>query len=301
MRRWLGFFALCLLWSSAWLVDSVWPSFLSPPLQQGVRDVVLAAVLGLAAFRRIAQAGLRKRPWGRLALASVCLLSVPATLAKAVAGVPDVTTSALFGLVPVAVVVMVSYLGPNAEDDTGSGDLLLPALLGMSGVLLLLPFALPDSWHRGGSDALALLAMLVAAAASVSMHRLMRGFAVSEAGVICAAANAAFFPVVLAVSPASSGAALGPRWGAIGVEAARAMVLDLPQFLLLLWLLRDLAPARFAARYLLVPLLTALEGFALMRPQITWRAIAGVGLVIFGSWKLMTGDEREEEPLRMLS
>jgi drug/metabolite transporter (DMT)-like permease len=65
---------------------------------------------------------------------------------------------------------------------------------------------------------------------------------------------------------------------------------------LLVWLMRDVAPTRFAARYLVVPLLTVMEGYVLLRPGFSVRAVAGGALMVFGAWRLLTASQREGEP-----
>src|SRR5271154_4291987 len=88
-RHWLGFFALCLLWSSAWLVEGAWPSTLPIAVRQCFDDLFLAAVLGLIGWKsftpRYSARPLRTRRATLLALASVCLLGLPAVLIETTA------------------------------------------------------------------------------------------------------------------------------------------------------------------------------------------------------------------------
>jgi hypothetical protein len=89
-------------------------------------------------------------------------------------------------------------------------------------------------------------------------------------------------------------------WSAFAIEAATAILFDLPQMVLLLWLMRGVAPERLAARTLVIPLLTVLEGYALLRPTVTAKSACGAALVIAGAWRLMTVSPREEEPSLVL-
>jgi hypothetical protein len=79
------------------------------------------------------------------------------------------------------------------------------------------------------------------------------------------------------------------------MECAKALLFDMPQIVLLLWLMREVAPIRLAARWLVVPLLTVTEGYVLLRPEVTVRSVAGAALVLITAWRLMASDGRSEE------
>jgi drug/metabolite transporter (DMT)-like permease len=278
------------------LVDQAWPSALPAAARQGLDDLLIAVVLGGVGWRRLGRG--EGRAWLRLGLGSALLLGVPATLAGvALGGGSEVTVAALFGLAPVAVVVLVAGLEAGAGEGSGARGLLMPALSGLAGILLVLPVETPGSWREAGFAGVALIGVLMAAAASVWMYRLLRDFSVDEAAAVCAAANAAYFLVVFAAS--GSGGA-GWSWSAVGVEAVRAVGFDLPQVVLLVWLMRVVTPVRFAARFLVIPLFTVAEGFALMRPQVSLRVAGGAALVVFGAWRLLTARLRDGEPGLML-
>jgi hypothetical protein len=198
----------------------------------------------------------------------------------------------------VAVVVLVAGFEAGSVEGGGVRGLLMPALAGLAGILLVLPVETPASWCEVGFAGIALVGVLTAAAASVWMHRRLREFSVVEAVVVCGAANAAYFLVVFAVSGLSSA---GWSWSAVVLEAVKAVGFDLPQVVLLVWLLREIAPARFAARFLVIPLLTVAEGFALMRPEVSLRVAGGAALVVFAAWRLLTARLRDREPGLMLS
>jgi drug/metabolite transporter (DMT)-like permease len=267
-----GFLALCLLSASAWLVDGAWPSLLPAAQRQALHNFLIALVVGAAGWKGIEWETLRVRRWVKFGAASVCLLGLPATLMEATGGgVPEVTAAALFALLPIVVVVLASNFDFGRAASAGTVRLLAPALIGLAGTLLLLSFALPDSGRQAWLYAMVMLAVMVAAFASVWMYRLLAEFSVVEAVVASCLANAAFFGVTSLVSVAGRGADLAPPWSgsAVTAEAATAILFDLPQMVLLLWLMRGVAPERLAARTLVVPLLTVLEGYALLRPVVT--------------------------------
>jgi hypothetical protein len=134
----------------------------------------------------------------------------------------------------------------------------------------------------------------------VWMYSLLASFSTIAAIAIFCTANALFSGGLLLASTPIAKQTWSGTWSGLGVETAKAVLFDLPQIVLLVWLMRDVAPARLAARTLVVPLLTVVEGYALLRPEITARSLAAVGLLVLGVCWLMTARETEEGPRLML-
>jgi len=66
-------------------------------------------------------------------------------------------------------------------------------------------------------------------------------------------------------------------------------------------LLRGMSPVRFGARYLVVPLVTVVEGYVLLRPELTLRMGFGVALLAGSAAFLLAApgvDERAGLSLR---
>jgi len=299
--QWAGFFALCLLGASGWLVEAEWPSVLPAMEQRALHDLAIAAVMGIAWWRIRARVGISARLRMKLAAASVCLLGLPAVLVDAASsGVSQVNATATFALLPVAVVLLVAQFD---SERASTMRMLAPGLVGLAGVMFLLPVALPSTLREGGLEVVVLLAVVIAACASVWMYRLLAGFAIVEAVFLCALANGTFFALAFATTGVMTQARVGPvagwSWAVLGVEVAKALLFDLPQIALLLWLMRVVEPVRFAARVLVIPLLTVIEGYVLLRPHISARVICGAALAVMGTLWLMTA-RRGEEPGLML-
>jgi hypothetical protein len=70
--------------------------------------------------------------------------------------------------------------------------------------------------------------------------------------------------------------------------------------LLIVWLLREMQPVRFAARYLVIPLLTVLESYILMRPEWTLRMGCGTVLLAAGAGALLLSTAGEDETVLSL-
>jgi hypothetical protein len=299
--QWVGFFALCAMGASGWLVEGAWPSALPVAARECVHELVIAVLVGGFAWRGFPSGRARGLQWVRLAAASVCLLGVPAALIESTrGGVSSVTVAELLALVPGAVVVLIPAFEVSGANNTMR--LLGPAVLGLAGVLLMLGFALPGTWRESRLEGVVAIAVVVAAGASVWMYRLLAGVRVGEAVVVCCAANAVFWLGVMAATALGSGAGwVGDlSWGGLKMECAKAVLFDMPQIVLLLWLTREVAPAKLAARWLAMPLLTVAEGYALLRPEVTVRVLAGAALVVIGVWRLMASDANDEEPRLVL-
>lgn len=301
-RRWLGFLALCLLGSSAWLVEGAWPSLMPTASRECLHYLAITFAVGIFGWKKIAHSKFRSTPITKLAAASICLFGIPAALIESArSGVSEATIAASFALLPVLIVLLVPHFDLRERVDSAT-SLLSPALIGLAGILLLLPFALPASLREARLYAVVVIAVLVAASASVWMYRLLFEVSVIEATVICSVANATILLAFALARIAINGTSWAAEWSwnALSVEVLKAVCLDMPQVILLLWLMRDVEPERLAARVLVIPLLTVLEGYALLRPEVSLRSVVGAVLLLFGSWRLLSGSERDEEPGLML-
>jgi hypothetical protein len=306
-RQWLRFFALCLLWASAWLVDEAWPNPLPLPARQTLHNLILAAfaAIALAFTSRSPKTSRPPRPYAKLAIAGICLLTLPALLIDiARTAVSSTTVTELFAILPIAVVVLTPHLtfGPTPAPDTA--HLLVPAFIGLTGILLILPFALPDTPRRATFQALVFLAVLLAAIASIWMHHLLASFTTLQAIFVVCLVNAAFSLAWLLVSSLATSTPLWPAdlplQQTLPPELATTLLYDLPQIALLLLLMRDLAPTRLSARYLAVPLLTILEGLAILRTGLSVKWIAGATLLAVAVFRLTTAPDRTDEPRLIL-
>jgi hypothetical protein len=77
-------------------------------------------------------------------------------------------------------------------------------------------------------------------------------------------------------------------------------LVDAVEVLLLVWLLQEMSPMRFAARYLVIPLLTVLESYVLMRPEWTIRMGFGTVLLAVGAGMLLFWEAGEEDTVLSL-
>jgi len=275
-HTWVAFFAFCLLLSSSWLLP-VAPTDESPIAQQAC----FYGAIGL-----LASAPSCKRLWSRVkrgeivgllraAVVSIILLGVPAVLGEwASGGISDISRAALFALVPFVVVVVAAA----RESESGVRRFSVPALIGFGGVLLLLPFSFPTSPRGQIIFGVLLLVVALVGFSSEGIYRLLRGFGMIEALAVVALSNAVFFIACHFVSLPSA-----ESWSGVASLLSIHSLYNLVELLLLVWLLREMSPVRLAARYLVVPLFTVLEGVAILRPAPTVRMGAGLVLLVFGA------------------
>ncbi len=284
---WTAFAALCILAGTSWVIPDV-ANGLPRLQQQGILFGAIGLIALLFTGRRLwfGLAGLLRI---RLAAAAVMFFGVPIVAGECARGsVPAIAISALFAMAPVVVVMAVASAGEAEE--RGARRFLVPALAGLGGLLLLLPLTFPGSIR--GRVLLAILgaSILLAGLASVWMNRLLRGFGFAEAIAIAGLANAAF----LLGSSAVQGEVAWRLNGIVSIVSLSSLV-DTVELLLILWLLREMAPIRFAARYLAIPLLTILESFVLAPPEWNVRMVLGTVLLAVGVGMLLFWKADDEE------
>ena len=268
---------LCLMEASLWLLP--WPE-LSGRQFLGVSAAGFL-LLAAAVRRRSLEAASRSEQIRCIAF-GVGAIGVPSLLAfVAQQHLSSVLVVASFAAVPTAVTVAADAV---LERKAGAGRNLIPALVGLSGVLLLLPVALPETTRSRWSLALVIGASVFAGAFSVLCHREMRGIGARESAFLVALGN---------------GIVLGAAWILTTLafpgqaEGASPPVLVLRGSLLLLgaaatiWLIRTIQPEALASRFLFVPLIGFLEAYGLMRPTVSTRAGLGAVLILTGGVLLL--------------
>ncbi len=285
---WIAFAVLCVLSGTSWAIPREMSDGLPLLEQQGV----LFGVVGLIALL-FAGRGVWSRSRGLyagLAGAAVGFFGVPIVVAEYAHGsVPAISRSALFALVPVVVVMSVASGESAGREERGARLFLMPALAGLGGLLLLLPLAFSSSARGWMMLAVVCAAVVLVGLASVWLYRLLRGFALADAIAVVGLANAVFLLVWSAVREE-----IVWRGNGLASVMSIASLVDVAEVLLIVWLLREMPPIRFAARYLVIPLLTVLESFVVMRPDWTVRMGFGTALLAAGGGMLLFLQAGEE-------
>jgi drug/metabolite transporter (DMT)-like permease len=291
MKRsvWFTFGALCLLSSSAWVAEPFGASTLPSLERQGL----LYLVVGLAAVlfsSRSSPLRTKQQPWAAATLASLGFFAIPAIAIEFASGaVPEITRSALFAIVPIVVVVVLTVV-ETGSIERNARRALAPALVGLGGLLLLLPLSFTNSPRGNAMIAVVCAAVILVGIASVWLYRLLPQFELSDAVALVCLTNA----VLLLICAWASGAVVWDGSSLLSLLSWSSLV-DVAEVLLLLWLLRRMPPVQFASRYLLIPLLTVLEAYVLLRPELTLRIGAGAILLATGAGILLLPHPAEEE------
>ncbi|WP_353071416.1 hypothetical protein [Tunturiibacter gelidiferens] len=285
-RVWLAFAALCILSATSWVVPRAEGL---PALElQGLRY----GLIGLVAFLFVRGRVRFRRVGPRVAAGGVGFFGVPMVVGEwARVGVPEISRSALFAMVPVVVVMVVAA----GDEERGARRFLVPALVGLGGLLLLLPLEFSGSLRGRLMQGAVCLAVVSVGLSSVWLFRLLRGLVLTEAVAIICLSNGVFLLVSSAVREEFVW-----RWSGLASVVSLSSLVDVAEVVLLVWLLREMMPVRFAARYLVIPLLTLLESYALMRPELTVRVICGVVLLAAGAGMLLALKTGEEETMLSL-
>jgi drug/metabolite transporter (DMT)-like permease len=287
---WIAFAALCVLSGTSWAIPREISDGLPPLEQQGA----IFGVIGLLALpfagREIwsRSKGLRG---GWLAAAGVGFFGVPVVVTEYARGsVPAISRSALFAVVPVVVVMVVAAGDTIGREERGARRFLVPALVGVGGLWLLLPLEFSGSLRGWVMLALVCAAVVLVGLASVWMYRLLRGVGVAEGFAIVGLANAMFLLVWSVVRD-------DVVWRGSGLASMLSIssLVDVVEVLLLVWLLREMPPVRFSARCLVIPLVTVLESYILVRPEWTVRMGCGTALLAAGAGMLLFLRAGEEE------
>jgi drug/metabolite transporter (DMT)-like permease len=286
---WTSFAVLCILAATSWVIPDVANGL--PQLEQQGILFGLVGLIAVAFSGRRLWSGIAGVRWIWLAAASVMFFGVPMVVGEYARGsVSAITRSALFAMVPVVVVMVVAAGDASGGEERGARRFLVPALVGLGGLLLLLPLGSSGSIRGRVLLAIVCAAVVLVGFASVWMYRLLREFSFVEAIGIAGIANAVFLLGWSVVR----GEIVWTVSGLVSVVSLSSLV-DLLEVLLIVWLLREMAPIRFAARYLAIPLVTILESFVLMRPEWTVRMVSGTVLLAVGVGMLLFWKADAEE------
>jgi drug/metabolite transporter (DMT)-like permease len=203
-------------------------------------------------------------------------------------GVSELTRVALFSLVPVFTVVFEPHIsGITGQERRGA---LIAALLVVGGTLCIFPADVPNS-----IAAAIAFGAIVLAAAGIGAVNCLAVKAATETPITTTAAIAGITVLV-------SFATLGPflerdAWTlrGIGPELAWSGAVGLPALLLFFWLMPRMSAIRMTTRFVIAPLMTALFGIALFRPEVGLRDILGFVLIAAGAGWLLFAPDKESD------
>ncbi len=267
---------LCLVEGSLWLLPLGQTSLAVLSGLGGLSSGVLWIGSGLLQARReIPTIG--EGPRSSLAWVAAGAIALPATLLSLAQPLVGGTTGAtLLAGTPVVAVCAVHLLTAQSED---LGQSLMPAIAGLAGALLVLPFHLPEHRSAWLGFTLDLLAVVCAGVFGAWGSRLARLQSPTVSFRQIACGNA---PALLIGSLVLWGAHRGDPIATDPMTGTGVLLLvttSLVSLGLTFWCLGRLAAVSFASRFLLIPLIMAVESWAVWRPALSVREIAGALLL----------------------
>ena len=293
--QWIGFAVLCVLAASSWVIPQNSVSVLPSLEEQGILFFLIGFVALLISLSRGWQSKNVLESW-RIAVVSPGFFGVPLVVAEyAGSSVPAITRSALFALAPVVVVIVVAAGDMSAGEERGARRLLVPALIGAGGLLLLLPLEISGSLRGRLMVGLVGATVVLVGVTSVWLYRLLREIRWVEGVAGIGLMNGLFLLVCSACLER-----MVWRWTDLRSIESISLLVDGIEVLLIVWLLRGMTPVRFSSRYLVIPLLTVLESFVVERPEVTVRIVCGTILLAAGAGALLFWKAKDEEAVLSL-
>jgi hypothetical protein len=293
--QWIGFAVLCVLAASSWVIPPNSASALPSLEEQGILFFLIGFVALIISLSRGWQSK-NVLEFCRIAVVSPGFFGVPLVVAEyAASGVPAITRSALFALAPVVVVIVVAAGDMGAGEERGARRLLVPALIGAGGLLLLLPLEISGSLRGRLMVGLVGATVVLVGVTSVWLYRLLREIRWVEGVAGIGLMNGLFLLVCSACLER-----MVWRWTDLRSIGSISLLVDGIEVLLIVWLLRGMTPVRFSSRYLVIPLLTVLESFVVERPEVTVRIVCGTILLVAGAGALLFWKAKDEEAVLSL-
>jgi drug/metabolite transporter (DMT)-like permease len=277
-RAWTLFAAVSTIWGMPYLFIKLALNGGTPPLVLAFARVILAAVVLLAlAWRAGVLRGLRAR-WRHVIAYGLVEIAVPLPLIAA--GERHVTSS-LAAIIVASVPLIVALLALRFDPaERAGGRRLLGLVVGLVGVALLVGL---DA--SGSLLALASAGAVLLAAVGYSLGPLILKWGLSDLDARATmGASLAVAAVVLAPFAALQWPGRAPSAGALGSVAVLGLVCTAAGFVLMALLIGEIGPGRAVVITYVNPIVAVALGVAVLGEQPGAGAIAGLLLILVGSW-----------------
>ncbi len=281
-RSWFWLLALGAIWGASYLFIAIGLRDLSPGMVAFVRVALAAAVLVPLAIAQDALSGAR-RYLGWLVLVAAVQVAGPFLLISA--GEQEIASS-LAGILVAAAPLWTAVLAIWVDHEERSQGLrLVGVLVGFAGVGLLLGVDVGGS----GSELLGGLAVVAAAlgyaiGGLLVKHRLTGMAPVGMSGLVMTASALLLLPIAIGTAPDSF-----PSLGPIAAVAALGVVGTGAAFVIFYWLISSVGPARTFIVTYVAPGFAIVYGAIFLSEEITAATIAGLALILAGSWLSVEG------------
>jgi drug/metabolite transporter (DMT)-like permease len=278
VRAWTLFAAVSTLWGIPYLFIKIGVDGGVPPVVLAWARIALAAIvlLGLA-VRAGALRGLRGR-WRYVVAYGVVELSIPFPL---IATGERYVASSLAAIIIAAVPLLVALLALRFDDDErASGYRLGGLLIGLVGVVLLVGVDASGSLKSlAGAGAILLAAVGYAGGPMILKRHLVDLDPRATMGASLAVAAVVLTPLAVLDAPARS-----PTTGAMAAVVVLGLVCTALAFVLMAVLIAEIGPGRAVVITYVNPIIAVALGVTLLGEQPGAGAIAGLLLILAGSW-----------------
>jgi drug/metabolite transporter (DMT)-like permease len=286
-RSWMLLVIVAAMWGGSFMLTAIAIRDLAVPVVAFTRTAVGALVLAPIALRRGALAGLRGQLWPLLLLGVVQLAAPFLLLGYGQRSVPSGLAGILVSSTPLWTALLAVWID---REERARGRGLVGLAVGIAGVVLLCGLELGGSRDTLIGGAMLLLGALSYALGGFLAKSRMRGM--TPVGAITgamAAGSVVLAPLALASLP-DRAPGLGPLAAAVALGAFSGGL----GWLLYYTVLAEAGPAKATVALYLVPGFAVVYGVVLLGEPVTAGAIAGLALVVSGSW-LAASQERPAE------
>jgi drug/metabolite transporter (DMT)-like permease len=281
-RSWLLLLVLAAIWGASYMFIKIGVRDLSPAMVAWSRIALAAVVLGGLAMARGALPPLRGRV-GVLAVVGGIQVAGPFLLISA--GEEEISSS-LAGILVASAPLFTAVLAIWVDHEERSQGLRLGGvMLGVVGVAVLLGVDLSGSGNELlGGLAVVLASLGYAIGGLIVKHRLSDAPPIGVAAWVMVASTVLLAPVAAATMPGSAPGA-GPVaavvvLGVVGTGIAFAIFYDL---------ISNVGPAKAFIVSYLAPGFAVVYGATLLDETITVSTLAGLALILAGSWLAVEG------------
>jgi drug/metabolite transporter (DMT)-like permease len=281
-RAWFWLLALGAIWGASYMFIAIGLRDLSPGMVAFLRVAMAAAVIVPVAATQGALTGAR-RYTGWLILVGLAQVVGPFLLIGA--GEEEIASS-LAGILVAAAPLWTAVLAIWVDHEERSQGLrLVGVLIGFAGVGLLLGVDVGGSTSELlGGLAVVAAALGYAVGGMLAKHRLVGLAPVGMSGLVMTASALLLLPVAVATPPASF-----PSLGPIAAVVALGLVGTGAAFVIFYWLISTVGPARTFIVTYIAPAFAIFYGALFLSEEITAATIAGLVLILAGSWLSVEG------------
>ena len=281
-RSWILLLVLGAIWGASYLFIEIGIRDLSSSMVAWLRVFLAALVLLALAGAQGALRGLGSR-WAIVALVGAVQVAAPFTLIAA--GQQEITSS-LAGILVTSAPLFTALLAIWVDQEERSQGLrLVGVVLGFVGVVMLLGLDLGGSGDQLlGGLAVVLAGLGYALGGFIVKHRLADAPPIGVAAWVIVSSSILLLPAALATLPHQA-----PGAGPLAAIAALGIVGTGIAFVIYYELLATVGPARTLIVSYLVPAFAVVYGATLLDETITITTVAGLLLILAGSWLAAEG------------